>query len=194
MAKRSAALRSIPKVTPPKSQLETAAGASAAIEGDSIVVRNPLGDIVVVYDSLTGSATIVAPQGDLKLESPHGRVLIAAGKDLELTSGARTRLQSDLLELAVSRATLKAGFVDLAAEAIQLVSPGVTLGIGRLQLDAQRVFQRAQETYQEVQGAMETRAGRVRTLVKGATQLFSKSTSIVSEEDTFVDGRRVLLG
>lgn len=194
MAKRTTALRTIPKTAPAEVRLETAAGASVAVEGDRIVVRNPSGDIVVVYDSQTGSATIVAPRGDLKLESPHGRVLIAAGKDLELTSGARTRLRSDQLDLEVSSATVKVGFADLAAEAIRLVSPGVSLGIGRLQLDAQRVLQRARETYQEVEGAMETRAGRVRTLVKGATQVFSKSTSIVSEEDTFLDGRRVLLG
>ena len=153
------------------------------------------GDIVVMYDALTGSATIAAPRGDLNLQASKGAVRISAASDLELVAGASTRVQSEQLDLAVSStAKLKAGFAELAADALRVVSPGVTLGIGRLQLDAQRVFQHALETYHEVEGAIETRAGRVRTLVKGATQVFSKSTSVVSEEDTFLDGRRVLLG
>jgi hypothetical protein len=194
MAKRSAALLKQPKTAPRVLRVETPSGASAAVEHDSIIVRDASGDIVVVYDALTGSATIAAPRGDLNLQASKGAVRISAASDLELVAGANMRVQSEQLDLAVSTAKLKAGFAELAADALRVVSPGVTLGIGRLQLDAQRVFQHALETYHEVEGAIETRAGRVRTLVKGATQVFSKSTSVVSEEDTFLDGRRVLLG
>lgn len=194
MARRAAALQSSPKPASAQPRVETRSGASAAVDRDTIVVRDPSGEIVVTYDAATGSATIVAPRGDLNLQSRKGSVRIAAAKELELTSGTRTFVQSELLELAAATSRLKTGFADLAAEAVRVASPGIVVGVGRLQLDAQRVMQRAIEVYQQVEGVIETRAGRVRTLVKGATQVFSKSTSVVSEQDTFVDGRRVLLG
>jgi hypothetical protein len=194
MPKRSSALPKPRRIAPPAPCVRTPAGASAAVERDSIVVRDPSGAIVVVYDASTGSATISAPRGDLTLQSSTGTVRISAAKDLELMAGASTRVQSERLDLAVSTAKLEAQFAELVAEALRVVSPGVSLGIGKLQLDAQRVIQHALEAYHEVEGVLETRAGRVRTLVKGATQMFSKSTSVVSEEDTFLDGRRVLLG
>jgi hypothetical protein len=47
--------------------VETPQGASATAEGDRLVVRNFRGEVVVTYDAATGSATISAPAGDLRL-------------------------------------------------------------------------------------------------------------------------------
>ena len=47
---------------------------------------------------------------------------------------------------------------------------------------------------QEVLGVLLTRAKRIRSLVKETFTLTSKSTSLTSEEDTAIDGKRVLLG
>jgi hypothetical protein len=48
--------------------------------------------------------------------------------------------------------------------------------------------------YREVEGLLQTRAERLRSVVRGAYQLFAKRTQIVAEEDASVDGKRVLLG
>ena len=56
------------------------------------------------------------------------------------------------------------------------------------------VVTRAKSLVQNVSGLLESKLGRARTIVEGAFSLRSKSTSMKSQEDTSVDGRRVLLG
>jgi hypothetical protein len=195
MARRTAALRVVSKQESSALQrVETRAGASAAVEGDAIVVRDPKGGIVVIYDAVTGNATIAAPRGDLKLAAPKGKVVVSAATDLELTANGRTTLQSETLDISSQKASLRSKLAELVADTLEVTAPSAALGIGRWQLKAERVFEQASEVYREVHGVIDTRAGRIRSKVAGATQWFSKSTSIVSEEDTFVDGRRVLLG
>ena len=45
-----------------------------------------------------------------------------------------------------------------------------------------------------VEGLLETRARRARTLVDRGLELLARRTSVVSREDTRIDGKRVLLG
>ena len=65
---------------------------------------------------------------------------------------------------------------------------------GRIELRADRIFERARDIYRDVEGLLQTRAERVRTLATGAYQLFAKRVNVVAEEDAAVDGKRVLLG
>ena len=180
-----------PAQRPPR--VDTPAGASATAEGDTIVVRDPRGVIVVTYDATSGSATIAAPEGDLRL-SAAGKVVVEAGTSLELSARAKTRIQSVELELATELTQLRTKALSVVAGAIEGSASNVAMRLGRYQLTAERIRERARDVYRDVEGVVETRAGRLRTLVRGATQVRSGSTSIVSEEDTFLDGRRVLLG
>lgn len=65
---------------------------------------------------------------------------------------------------------------------------------GRIELRADRIFERARDLYRDVEGLLQTRADRVRTLATGAYQLFAKRVNVLAEEDAAVDGKRVLLG
>jgi hypothetical protein len=65
---------------------------------------------------------------------------------------------------------------------------------GRFELRAERIFEHARDVYREVEGLLQTRAERVRTLARGAYQLFAKRVNVAAEEDAAVDGKRVLLG
>jgi proline racemase len=65
---------------------------------------------------------------------------------------------------------------------------------GRIELRADRIFERARDVYREVEGLLHTRAERVRTLAHGAYTLFAKRVNVAAEEDAAVDGKRVLLG
>lgn len=65
---------------------------------------------------------------------------------------------------------------------------------GRIELRADRIFERARDVYREVEGLIQTRAERVRTLARGAYYLFAKRVNVAAEEDASVDGKRVLLG
>ena len=59
---------------------------------------------------------------------------------------------------------------------------------------AERILERANNVFRTVEGVIDTRAGRLRSLARETTQVRSGATSITSKEDTFIDGRRVLLG
>jgi hypothetical protein len=77
---------------------------------------------------------------------------------------------------------------------IALRAQEVECEAGRIELRADRIFERARDLYRDVEGLLQTRAERVRTLATGAYQLFAKRVNVLAEEDAAVDGKRVLLG
>lgn len=146
------------------SLVTTTSGASAAVDRDSITVRDVEGEIVLRYDAATRELRIVNERGNV--------VLHAAGN---------LRLSAD-------------GEIEIAAKSLQAKLDEAKWHVGVWELTSERVFEKATDAYHEVSGLLRTRAGRLRTLVRGAVQLFGKRTEIVSEEDTVIDGERVLLG
>jgi hypothetical protein len=136
----------------------TTSGATACVEGESIVVRDDRREIVAVYDARTRTTRIVAPDGDLVLAAPKGRVVIES------------------------------------TVAVETSAPNVEVRAGRWAVHAERVFEHAVDAYREISGLAQLRAHRARTLVQDAWRLLAGRTSIVSEEDTAIDGKRVLLG
>jgi hypothetical protein len=145
-------------------RLVTSAGASAEVSGDTIVVRDPRGAIVVTYDAATGRTELTAP-GDLVLAAPEGKVLLK-GREIELDADVRATVRS----------------------------PEVVNAAGRWELVAERVIERAEDVYREVGSLLQVRAGRMRTIVRDTYQLFGKRVAVRAEEDTSIDGKRVLLG
>src|ERR1700679_2078846 len=77
---------------------------------------------------------------------------------------------------------------------ISLRAAEVECEAGRIELRADRIFERARDVYREVEGLLHTRAERIRTLATGAVQIFAKRVNVLAEEDAAVDGKRVLLG
>ncbi|HEY3815938.1 MAG TPA: DUF3540 domain-containing protein [Polyangiaceae bacterium] len=77
---------------------------------------------------------------------------------------------------------------------IALKAREVECEAGRIELRADRIFERARDIYRDVEGLLQTRAERMRTLATGAYQLFAKRVNVLAEEDAAVDGKRVLLG
>ena len=190
---RQAALRLYPD--PKESErVHTPRGASATAEGERLVVRDARGAIVVVYDAEAGSATIVAPVGDLRLAAPTGNVVIEAGEDVELSSRRTVRTRAVAVESDADVTRFRSKAFEVVTGVWQTTARTVVHGVGSWSLGAERVLERANDVVRAVQGLMETRAGRVRTVVQDTTQVRSGSTSISSKEDTFIDGRRVLLG
>ena len=70
----------------------------------------------------------------------------------------------------------------------------VALHVTEHELTATRVVERATEAFREVKDLLSTRAGRARTEVEGAYTVESGRTSLVSREETTVDGKKILLG
>jgi hypothetical protein len=146
--------------------LSTDGGASVSIAGEAIEVRDRAGALVFSYDAETGSIRVEAPRGDVVFAAPNGKLVFEAGTDLEL--GAK-------------------GQAKLHAQAFELVA-------GVAAVHAERLVERVKDAYRDIDGLLHTRVGRVRSLVAGAYELLAKTTTVTSEEDTSIDGKRVLLG
>ncbi len=166
--------------TEPRRALGAPSGATAAVEEDAIVVRDPAGAIVASYDA--GRSTLRIGEGLARVEigAANGTVAIAA-RDIELrASEGKVAIAAREVDVrAATRATV-------SAEEIAHTAGRWEVGVGRL-------IERASEAYREAE-LTETRADRVRTLAKSAFDVVAGRTTLLSDDDTIIDGKRVLLG
>ena len=110
-------------------------------------------------------------------------------------SGVELRVpEGDLTLSAAGRVVLRATEVETTAEVVRTSASEAITAVGRLETHATRVVERAGDVYRHVEGLSEVQAGRARTLIAGEHQLAAKRTTIQSDEDTIIDGKRVLLG
>lgn len=195
----------------------TADGAAAELHDDAIEVRDPQGRLLFRYEH--GQATLLSEQGDLVLCAPEGTVRLEAGQDLELAAGrdlvarparrsvteignrprvtvdARaTRFQSDHFDVEAKQSTVTVGEATIIAQGIATTAAHVIARVERYELEADRIVEKSRDVLRTCRELLETRAGRMRTRVKGAFSLSSRRTDLASEKDTTIDGKRVLLG
>jgi len=160
-------------------ELSLEGGGSVVVAGREATILDAKGRVVVRYEE--GRAEIFAPQGDLVLAAPSGKVKLCAGTDIELEA------QGDLKQKAGGEASLSATRISRTAS--HLVEQAE-----RIEVTATRLVERTRDAYREATALMETRAGRVRSLVDDVFALISRRTTLTSKEDTSIDGKRVLLG
>jgi hypothetical protein len=169
-------------------ELTTPSGATARAEGDAITLRDAAGRLVATFDGASGALAIVA-EGDLRLSAPAGKVQIEAAGDVEIAAGGRVAQRAGESEVEIGPCAVAVRSPSLAVNAA-----AASLAIGHLELRAERIVERTVDAFRTVEGLLETRAKHARTLVARTFELFSRRTTIASEEDTRVDGKRVLLG
>lgn len=118
------------------------------------------------------------------------------GETIELRDGGGALIVRYDAERGETVLAAARGDLVLSSETGRVVIRGAeaSIEVGKLEISAGRIVERAFEVYRDVDTLLHTRAGRLRTLVRGAMDLLSGSTSIASEEDTAIDGKRVLLG
>lgn len=129
--------------------------------------------------------------GAARRRKPEDELVTFARTD----AGVELRVrEGDLTLAAPGRLSLRASEVETAADRVETTASEVVTKAGRVEVEAGRVVERAGDVYQHVEGLAELQAGRARTLVEGAYQLAAKRTTVQSDEDTMIDGKRVLLG
>jgi hypothetical protein len=187
-------------VPPPESQaLVLDDGATATSDGRALELRDRDGRLLIRYAN--GSAEIAAPAGDLVLSAP-GRVVVRSGLDVEIEgardvvqrAGRNAELDAGRVHVRTGEAEIDAGVVRTVARAIATKAERIALEAERYELAAERLVEKSRDAFREVADLAETRVGRARTLVATVFSLSSKRTVLKSEEDTSVDGRKILLG
>lgn len=199
----------------------TREGVTASVEGSSIEIRDASGGLAVAYDAATGTARVAAPRGDLTLAAPKGKVVVDAATDIELRAArdvrhraarriaceagesadpglvverAAVRVTTQALEVTSDRASLHTAEGRLLAERIETTAAQIITTVGRMEVRAERLVERAKDAYREVDGLLQTRAKRARSIIRETYQLVAERTSLVSKKETSIDGERVLLG
>ncbi len=107
-------------------------------------------------------------------DAERGELVLSAPRDLKLRADD-------------GRLSLRAAELDVRAERAQWA-------VGHWELGAERIIERSRDALRTVEGLLETRARQARTLVERGLELVARRTSVRSEQDTRIDGKRVLLG
>lgn len=194
-------------------------GGSVSIAGDTVIVRDPAGRILIRYGE--GTAEIAVPEGDLTLSAPKGRVVLQSGVDvcIEATrdvvhrAGRRVDLAAGpaaapQVRIEPNSTTVKTAKVTVESTQARLVSSKVALiaghiattaeeiaqNVGRYELTANRLIERTQSSFRDVKDLAQSRIGRMRTVVNDVYAVYSRRAVLVSKEETSIDGSKVLLG
>ncbi len=202
---------------PAEAALTLADGTRAIARRGGLELRDPEGRLLLRYTD--GQAELSVPRGDLVLAAPHGRVRIQSGQDvaveaerdvvwsaqrsIQASAGSRARLELEPESVRLSTRALEVDAVksSFTGETTQLVARSITTTAERLatrvdhyELEAHQLVERAHTAYRDVADLLQTRLGRVRAIVRDVYALRSRRTVMVSEEDTSIDGERILLG
>lgn len=194
-------------------------GGSAALNGRALEVRDAEGRLVIRYED--GAATVSPERGDLRLSAPSGSVRIEsavdvsikAGRDLEHRAARRVdvaaggasepavrveakklRVKVDQIESLSKISRLVTGQATMIARTAAVTATELAQNVERYDLVATRLVERTRDAFREAQDLAQTKVGRARTLVRDVFSLQSKRSVLVSEEDTSIDGRKILLG
>jgi hypothetical protein len=131
--------------------------------------------------------------GDLILSSPTGRIVLEAGTALHVRSAGEITVDAESIALSAKQCRADVGEATLFVDSIRRTVNQVVDHIGHLEMRARRVTRDVHDFVDRVR-SRHTAIDRLRIVASDAIDLLSRRTTIVSEEDTTIDGKRVLLG
>lgn len=163
--------------------LTTVTGVSAsitrgAVDAEILRVVDADGRLLFEHNTGTRVTVIVAPEGDLELRAPRGRVKIVAAQGFELETPS---VHARVGEARVEGRTLSTTFDRMK-----------TL-VGVLETRAGRILERAKNTYREVEELSQTRAGRLRLVADKTASMLGQRAVIKAREDVKIKGDKVYL-
>ncbi len=125
-----------------------------------------------------GSTASISEDGCLEVRDPEGQLRVRYdGEQTTIVAAA-----GDLVLDAPEGGVIMRAKTDVAVEA------------PRITLQAEQLFEKTRESVREVSSLLLTRAGRIRSLVRESFTMKSHRTRMVSEKETAIDGKRILLG
>lgn len=218
---RVVSIQVAPRVQAQTPELRAPDGGEVTLVGRALEFRDAEGRLLVRYQD--GSLEVAPASGDLHLKAPTGRVHIQAAADIRLEAGrdlslsaARSaelsttqegssptsvRVHADGAVLSGRNIEVRSQRLRQIASTLEVIATTIRSSASRMEtqvkdyeVTAERKVLRVRELAEDVTDLLETRAGRIRTLVKSVFRLHSKSTDMTSDGDTAIDGRRVLLG
>jgi hypothetical protein len=143
--------------------------------------------VLTVRTTDDGGIELVLPHGDLRLRAADGRILLDAARGIDVVTKGRLGIDAVHLDVTTREATI-------LADAIRTTAEEIATTVARFELRAHRIVESSVDAVRTCEGLLHIAAARARAVVSGAYEVIAKRTSIVSDEDTTIDGKRVLLG
>lgn len=193
-------LRLVPEIIETQTVALADGATVTVLEGRVAEVRDAHHRLLIRYEN--GRAEVAAPEGDLVLAAPSGRVVLQAGtdvvieaaRDLTHRAGHRAELSAQRLDVRAEETRVVTSQAAVVADRILTTARVVAQNVEQLEISAVRLLEKTRETYREAADLLQTRAGRLRTLVEDVYSVHAKRTTIVSKEETSIDGKKILLG
>jgi hypothetical protein len=168
--------------------MRTPDGAEARVEGHTLTVRAPGGEVIFTWSH--GVAT--ARAAELSIEATD--VVKIAAPNVELAAGDQTiSLNERGLTVKLDEARVMAKDTIFAAERIETIAEKARHVVGVVEVRATRIVEHAKDVYREATGLSQTRAERIRTVAKGAFQLLANRATIKAEDDLSLMGEKIHL-
>jgi hypothetical protein len=185
--------------------LRTADGASASVEGaagEQVLSVRDAGGRLLFEHTADGRSVIHAPAGDLIFVADHGKIEFAArdgvklrsDRDVEIDAGQAVKLTTPHLDARTHHAELNASEASVTARTIHTTAEKAKHLVGVLETTATRIIERARNVYRETEELSQTKAGRMRLVVKETFHLLGKRALFRAEKDVRVDGEKIYLG
>ncbi len=186
--------------------LSSASAIERAVRADSCLIEPDCGDMVLVCDggaqasyilavlarATPDQATLKLP-GAVELHTAQGRLRVQA-RQLDLSASQAVVLQAPRVELAGIEGKIQ--FHNLTASAqqanarfgtVSTLAQSMTTTVGRL-------VQKARDSFRWTENLEETRAGRLRLLVRDRFHLKAKHATMLAEGQVKIDGEKIDLG
>lgn len=178
------AVRRIPRKREARSELELVAtdGSRATLAretaGDVFRIYDGVGRLVIEHRADEGKSIVHAPSGDLELRADQGSIDLRARDDI--------RIRGD-------RAVTSVNHAELGAETVSLRASSVVSVVEALETQAERIVERARNVYREIEDLSQTRAGRLRTVVKTTFHVLSQRAFLKAKDDVKIKGDKIHL-
>jgi len=187
-------------------------------------VRDRRGQLVFEFDPDTGRAVLHVAAGDLTLSVPAGAVTVEARDGFRVATDGRVELSgaegvrltappsegvagssvvldargtavaTHRLDARAQVAELNVGEGRVVARSLHTAVEHARQVAGVVELEANRVIERAKNVYREVEDLAQTRAGRIRVVALNTFHLLGKRTFLKAEEDMKIRGEKIHLG
>jgi hypothetical protein len=195
-------------------------GSRADMVEGALELRDRAGRLLVRYAD--GAAEVSAPSRDLTLSAPNGAVVIQAatdvtieatrdlahhaGRRLEARAGAAesvaqlridpktTQVTSERLHVDARSSRLATGEATLLARTIATTAESLAVNVGRYELEATRIVEKARDAFRDVADLLQQRIGRARVIVDETYTLHTQRTVMESKDETTIDGKKILIG
>lgn len=185
-------------------------GATTLADGTRIDVTETAVDI----RDREGQLLVRVADGHVEIAAKCGDVTVSADRDIVLSAGRNIAVRAGDAEaqssLVVEPQTIRAETATVAVKTtvaklvaaetavlsrkIHTTAEALTQEVERFELTATRIVERAKDTFRDTAELLQERAGRARFLVRDLFSLDSRRTAMQSEDETSIDGKKVLLG